>query len=983
MGEARPEQGDLAKDPGETTTDGLSQVRLAADAVTNPASERQQTERALGEQEDLYSQLTENLQEVLWIGSPDWQRVWYVNRAYERLWDRSCQSLYDRPMSWLDAVVEEDRPRVLAEVIQKVASGAAKPGFVEYRIKRRDGSIRWIMARAFPVSDEHGKLCRVAGLAADITSQKLAEQELRASEDRFHSLLENAPVGILLADPEGRCLLVNRRWSEVSGLSSQEASGRGWLRALHRDERRDFFRKWRQAVRAGRELCLDLQLRSPAGRVSWQAASIKALCDETGKTTGILAAVTDITLRRSVEQRLKQSEIDYRTLAENLTGIVYRVFLREGNRMRFFNTALESLTGFRPEELVRGDLCSIDPLILEQDRGTVVQTVRNAVSRRESFEVAYRLRRRDGEIRHFFERGKPIYGEDGAPLFIDGVIFDVTVRRQAEEALVASEQRLAMAQSAGHVGVFDWDLGTGRVVWNEQMEKIFGLRPGTFEGDYESWIRRVPPEEREEIESFLSQSFDGRRPHMEFEYRLLRPDGEARCLVATVEVSYREDGAPLRMIGTNVDITERKEAEEALRHSREILELRVQERTEALNRTVEDLRDEVERRINIEKLLRATNLELERRAEQLSQLTAELILAEQRERHRLSQVLHDHLQQLLVGAKFGLNSLTRHAGGQHLQNIRHLEKLIDESLEVSRSLTVELHPPILHEAGLGAGLEWLASWMREKHGLLVTLNLDSRTSLPGDDIRILLFQAVRELLLNVVKHSHVLRAHIDMAPCDDLYIRVAVSDDGQGFDPVATQIQANQGAGGFGLYSIRERLALLGGRLEVDSAPGKGARFVLIAPLHATGSTPSGSARRDASHPEAQVVPCDYRSSAKKIRVLLADDHVVVREGLLRLLSGYHDIEVVGEAGDGKEAVERATQLSPDVILMDLDMPMMNGIEATRIIREKFPGIRVIGLSMYEEEARARAMLEAGAVTYLTKTGHPAELVAAIESCVR
>ncbi|MRR32496.1 response regulator transcription factor, partial [bacterium] len=116
---------------------------------------------------------------------------------------------------------------------------------------------------------------------------------------------------------------------------------------------------------------------------------------------------------------------------------------------------------------------------------------------------------------------------------------------------------------------------------------------------------------------------------------------------------------------------------------------------------------------------------------------------------------------------------------------------------------------------------------------------------------------------------------------------------------------------------------------------------------------------------------------------LLADDHAVMREGLARLLGQETDFEIVGQASDGQEAVEQAGVLLPDVILMDVSMPRMNGLDATRVIHRQHPDISIIGLSLYQEEERAKAMLDAGAAVYLTKSGPPADLKAAIRGCMK
>ena len=122
--------------------------------------------------------------------------------------------------------------------------------------------------------------------------------------------------------------------------------------------------------------------------------------------------------------------------------------------------------------------------------------------------------------------------------------------------------------------------------------------------------------------------------------------------------------------------------------------------------------------------------------------------------------------------------------------------------------------------------------------------------------------------------------------------------------------------------------------------------------------------------------------TAGKIRILLTDDHAVMREGLARLLAQEPDFEVIGQANDGQQAIEKAASLLPDVVLMDISMPVKDGIEATKIIHQQYPNTQIVGLSLYTEDERAKEMLDAGAALYVSKSGPPAELKAAIRACL-
>jgi len=377
--------------------------------------------------------------------------------------------------------------------------------------------------------------------------------------------------------------------------------------------------------------------------------------------------------------------------------------------------------------------------------------------------------------------------------------------------------------------------------------------------------------------------------------------------------------------------------------------------------------------------LKALNEALERRARQLQNLASELTLAEQRERRRLAQVLHDHLQQVLYAARLSVATLRRRAQDETLHPaIQQVDELLGQCIDESRSLTMEISPPVLYDAGLVAGLEWLARRMEQSYGLTVAVDADPQAEPEAEDVRILLFQSVRELLFNVVKHAEVPRARVKMTR-SGRQVRIVVADGGAGFDPA--KIHTDEAcAAGFGLFSIRERLELLGGRLDLSAAPGKGTRVTIYAPHHRSTQTAEEETmarpKKAGSAPAARPRRRPARDGT--IRVLLADDHAIVRKSLVAMLQQEPDITVVAEAADGHTAVEAALKVRPDVVLMDVTMPQLDGIEATRRIAAALPGVRIIGLSGHEEEEMARALRDAGAVGYLSKGGNFAALVAAV-----
>jgi len=354
--------------------------------------------------------------------------------------------------------------------------------------------------------------------------------------------------------------------------------------------------------------------------------------------------------------------------------------------------------------------------------------------------------------------------------------------------------------------------------------------------------------------------------------------------------------------------------------------------------------------------------------------------AEDRERKHLAEILHDDLQQQLAAAKFHLGMLRNRVKYDPAQRsiAGQVDHMLADAIERSRSLSHELSPAILYHGDLGEALEWLAGQVQAKYGLTVHVDAVGAVDAQSDALKVFLYRAAQELLFNVVKHSRINAARIRvrrMGRC----LCLCVSDRGRGFDP-----QELKATAGFGLLSIRERVQLLGGRMRIKAAPGKGSTFFIVVPdgelsgadlerQRVDGEESNGPAGRDASIPEP---------SRPRLRVLLADDHEIVREGLAALLNDQPDIEIVGQAANGCEAVDLAYQLRPDVVVMDVAMPLMGGDEATRQIKLHMPNTRVIGLSMYGEVSMAEKMRRAGAEAYLLKTGPSDELLATIRGGV-
>ena len=448
-------------------------------------------------------------------------------------------------------------------------------------------------------------------------------------------------------------------------------------------------------------------------------------------------------------------------------------------------------------------------------------------------------------------------------------------------------------------------------------------------------VQFSPPEDAEKDWSLFQQLRAGLIDHYQLEKRFFRRDGS--LLWGRLSISLFQSRDSTLVVAMVEDITEKRIAQEDLR------------RSEANLQQVAD--------------------QLRQRADQLGRLASDLTLAEQHAREQLAKTLHDGLQQLLVSAAMNLDRYLRRAAQREAGPEGTLGRVrghLDQAIAAARSLSMELSPPALHGSGLPAALTWLAERTRNQYGLVIQVSADPLANSDRKDVRTLLFESVRELVFNAVKHAQVDRITIDLSLAQDDALSITVADRGIGFDPGLVD-RGKAGQGGWGLFNIRERLTLLGGRFDIESAPGQGTRFHLVAPR---GASQGGvDAERGLSHvatgPALQGAA--GFASARALRILLVDDHAVVRGVFRELLQERPELYVMGEAGDGLEAIAKAHALRPDVILMDVSMPRMDGVEATRRIRSELPFIQILGLSIYVKTEDVHPIELAGAAGFFTK----------------
>ncbi len=459
---------------------------------------------------------------------------------------------------------------------------------------------------------------------------------------------------------------------------------------------------------------------------------------------------------------------------------------------------------------------------------------------------------------------------------------------------------------------------------------VYDLRKGLWEN----------PRLRELLESVLPdrRSFDG------FEIEHNPDEGSLRSLVLNAR---RIDHLELILLAFE-DVTEQNQARQAIERSRDLLEEKVAERTE----------------------------ELRNQAICLRHLVRDLTSAEQRERKRMASVLHDDLQQTLVAVKMQVEmARARLKDETAIKRLDQAIQSINETINITRDLVRQVTPQVLYEHGLIAALKWLSQEMSRRHSLNVTVKAEEKERPLPDATKTLIFESLREILFNIVKHANVDGALVEVWEGQDR-LSVTVSDEGIGFDVDAKAREIERS--NFGLFSVGHRIKAIGGTLTIDSAPGKGTRIFLEIPISAAIDDDKATQTQQ----PAESVPSSSdatQTSRKVVRVLVADDHALVREGIVEVLKQIQGLKVVGEAADGIEAVAGVDRYHPDVVLMDISMPRMDGISATREIHRRWPQTIVIGLSMQEINGDSnKAIIDAGATAFFPKSDNSNQIAQTI-----
>jgi PAS domain S-box-containing protein len=420
-----------------------------------------------------------------------------------------------------------------------------------------------------------------------------------------------------------------------------------------------------------------------------------------------------------------------------------------------------------------------------------------------------------GELRLLSVSKTPKLDKDGNVEYVVCASEDITERKQAEEALQDSEEkwRSLTENSIDYIMTLDCDgtlLFVNRTPSGVTREEVIGT----------SIFDHFPEKFKLVLKESINRVVETGEPDKHYvEYT--SPDGITRHFEGRAAPIIRSGRVAAITINAT-DITEHQQLAEELKEHRDHLQELVEERTAELTITNEQLQQEIIERKRAERRLLTYH-------KRLRSLASALSLAEERERRRIATEVHDLVGQNLALAKLKLATLLETSSSSARGAADEVNRLIDEVIQDTRFLVSELGSPVLYELGFVPAVEWLTQQTQQRHGIAIEFEADVQPKPLSEDVRILLFQAARELLANIVRHARADTAKVSITRTGD-QIQVDVSDDGVGFDPAEIGPGMDE-TGRFGLFSIRERLEPLGGHMEVKSKPGHGTHVTLVGPL--------------------------------------------------------------------------------------------------------------------------------------------------------
>lgn len=624
---------------------------------------------------------------------------------------------------------------------------------------------------------------------------------LKESESQFRSFVENSFDVIFILDAHGIFRFVSPSWEQHFGYPASEVIGKPFAPFAHPDDVQPCFNYLTEVMTTGQPGS------SPKYRVkctdgTWKLfiANGSRFTDSYGETL-FHGIGRDITVQEQILDQLKSSEERYRAIVNTQYEFLNRFI--PGGVLTFVNDAFCRSVGLPREELLGR---SFLPFVQEDDRTTLIRSLAALTPENPSLTTIDRLVYPDGNLRWQNWTSTAIFDTDGKIVEYQAVGRDITEQKNNLDALDYANECFNQALSGAEHILYRLNMKTGSYDYlSPAFERITGYPVTAFKINGLENLRKLVHPEDSNVINIVDDALrnrTGNRVNIHYEFRLQKADGNYCWLNDYTTACFNDHGELECFFGSAYDLTSRKEVESALRQAHTGLELRVSERT----------------------------AELAAANEQIKLMSFQLIRAEELERGRIAAELHDQVGQSLLLAKMNLDLLANDISTKkERRTAANIATLLSSSIDDIRTLTFGLRLPLLETAGLEAALQWLCAKFYDDFNLQIDFSCRSKPPQISSEKRYSLFQAIRELLLNVAKHGRVGHAQLSLGTVAG-ELTVAIIDKGIGFEPSAYR-QKLATVASFGIFNVQQRIKQLGGDFEIVSAPGKGTTAWIRIPL--------------------------------------------------------------------------------------------------------------------------------------------------------
>jgi PAS domain S-box-containing protein len=494
---------------------------------------------------------------LAWSAGPDGSADFFNQRWLDYTGLSAKQAL---GWGWEVAIHPADLPRILETF--RDALNSVKPYEVEGRFRRFDGEFRWFLFRASPLCDDSGKVVKWYGTNTDIEDRKRAEDALRSHEQNLRLLVDTIPGHIVTTTPTGEIELLNRRVLEYFDKTPEELVNWRSSDAIHPDDLALTIAALTRAIQTGEPYEREHRLRRADGAYRWFHTRGLALRDKEGRIVRWYLLPIDVDDRRRAEEALRKSEERWRSVFENSAIGVALTDLN--GRFLTTNHVFQAMVGYTEEELRAVSFADLTHEDYRQANWALVTEL--VEGKRRQFQIEEKYRRKDGSSIWVSNNVSLVPGTERVPRFIMALSEDITQRKRAEEKLRRSEADLLDAQRMSRTGSLKIDISSGTVTGSPQVFRIFGVMPGEDTSTPEFWLGRTHPDDQKRVRELFDRSIT-QKTDFDADYRIVLPDGAIKYLHSIGHPSLNESGNLVEFGGTIIDITERKQREEALRRS--------------------------------------------------------------------------------------------------------------------------------------------------------------------------------------------------------------------------------------------------------------------------------------------------------------------------------------------------------------------------------------------------------------------------------